>query len=632
MFGRFGAAVGALLVLALTPGAALSGTADGAPPPHAKSHESMNAHIGTTIDPATHPGRAIYAQHCAMCHEGTVAKAPSPHFLAMMAPDAVLAALNDGVMKQQGAMLASSERGLVAEYLTRTSLADYHPPAAPAACKSALIDFAHAQPPARAGWGHDNRRFVSADAAGLSGADVAALKLKWAFAFPASVRARSQPAIGWGTLFVGSQDGTVYAFELASGCLKWRTRVSAEVRTAIVLDPDQRRLYFGDLLGRVHAADAATGRLLWSIKADDHPSVTITGTPTLASGRLFVPVSSLEVVSAGDPKYACCTFQGSVLALDPASGAQLWRARTVPGAPAPHGTTTSGAQVLGPSGAPVWNSPSWDAGRGALYFGSGENFSSPADGNSDAVFAVDAASGARRWVTQLTTGDAWNVGCMIDNGNCPAEHGPDYDVAASVLLVPTAEYGDVLVAGQKSGLVFGLDPVTGQILWQVRLGHGGTQGGVHFGMAAEGQHVFVGINDMADTGDGRIYDPALRGAGLHALDAATGRVLWRALAQPRDCGGRDYCDPGISAAVTALPGVVIAGRLDGLLQAYDAANGKVIWSFDTLQQVSTITGKTAAGGAISGPGVAIGEGYLVTNTGYGMYKHMAGALLLVFGR
>lgn len=623
---RFVALVGAMLCLAF--GAA--GLA--AAPPRIVTHESMNAHSGKSIDPTNHPGLAIYASHCAMCHEGAVPKAPSPQFLAMMAPDAVLSALDDGVMRQQAAMLSKPERRLVAEYLTRTNLADYRPAPPPAACAAKGIDFARGTAPAPVGWGHDNRRFVPAEVAGLDRADIANLKLKWAFAFPASVRARSQPSIGWGTLFVGSQDGTVYAFDLATGCVKWTARVSAEVRTAIVIDPVRRMLYFGDLLGRVHAADAATGRLLWSVKVDDHHSATITGTPALADGRLYVPVSALEVVSAGDAKYACCTFRGSVVALDPASGAILWRAMTVPSEPSPHGTSASGAQILGPSGAPVWNSPTWDRGRGALYFGSGENFSSPADGNSDAVFAVDARTGQRRWATQLTPGDAWNVGCMVDNGNCPAEHGPDYDVAASVLLVPTAEHGDVLVAGQKSGLVYGLDPVTGRVLWQVRLGHGGTQGGVHFGMAADSQRVFVGINDMADTGDARVYDARQRGSGLHALDAATGKVLWHAVAEPRDCGGRAYCDPGISAAVTAMPGVVIAGRLDGLLQAFDSGTGKPIWSFDTLQPVPTIAGQPVGGGAISGPGVAIGEGYVVTNSGYGLYMHMPGGLLLVFGR
>ena len=591
-----------------------------------QSRDEFQSRIGQAIDPDKHPGKKLFAENCAGCHEGGVPKAPNTVWLEMMSPDAILGAMNGGVMARMAEGLSPQQRVHIAEYLARVSLADYKPPAPPPSCPSTAL--AGGAPPAAVGWGHDNRRFIPASVAGLPAGTVPSLKLKWAFAYPAAVRARSQPAIGWGTIFVGGHDGTLYAFDLATGCTRWTSRISAEIRTGIVADAATKRLYFGDILGRAYAVDATSGRKLWATKVDPHPNATITGTPTLGGGLLYVPVSSLEVTSAADPAYACCTFRGSVLALDPATGAARWRAYTVPQPARSQGKTAVGTNILGPSGAPVWNSPTYDAKRGRLYFGTGENYSSPADGNSDAVIAVDAKSGRRLWVTSLTKGDAWNVGCMVGNDNCPKENGPDLDVAASPLLIASGGK-DIVVAGQKSGVAHGLDPASGRILWKTRLGHGGTQGGVHFGMAADGPRVFVPINDMADTHDGRKYDAKAAGPGLHAIDAGSGRILWRSIAANR-CGTAPNCDPGISSAVTAIPGIVFAGHLDGQFRAYDSATGKIVWSYDTKQQVKSVSGVMGKGGGMSGPGAAVAGGYVVVNSGYGLYYHMPGNVLLVF--
>jgi len=622
-------AAAALCLALLIPQSALA--VDGKPAlKRIQSTDDLQVHEGPRIDPATAPGGPLFKTNCAMCHEGHVPKAPSPNFLGMMAPDAIVAALTDGVMQAQGSALTPAERIQVAEYLTRTPYASYHRPPPPKACKTTAIDFA-SDVPQSIGWGHDNRRFVPAAVAGLTKADVPHLKLKWAFAFPAATKARSQPTVAWNTLFVGSQDGTVYAFDPDSGCVRWMHAGHVEVRTAIVADAATKRLYYGDLMGHAHALDAATGEELWSVKVSDHADATITGTPTLGGGRLYVPVSSLEVAQAGSAQYACCSFRGSVVALDPANGRELWRAWTVQQEPAELGKKANGAIVLGPSGAPVWNSPTYDAQADRLYFGSGENYSSPADDNSDAMFAVDAKTGRRIWHTQLTRNDAWNVGCMVGNNLCPKENGPDFDLAASVLIIPLPDGKRILVGGQKSGEAWGIDPDTGKVVWHTVVGHGGTQGGVHFGMAAEGTHVFVPVNDMADTGDARVYDAQRSGSGLHMLDAATGHQVW--WNRPADaCDKAKFCDPGISAAVTAMPGVVFAGHLDGMFRAYDAGTGKILWQVDTTKPVPTITGATGKGGSMSGPGAAIWKGHVIVNSGYGMYSHMAGNLLMVFSK
>jgi polyvinyl alcohol dehydrogenase (cytochrome) len=593
------------------------------------STDELQSRSGPTIDVDKHPGRALFNANCAGCHNGGVPKAPQQVWLEMLAPDAILSAMNGGIMSQQAAKLSTVERRQIAEYLVRMPLENYKPPQQPPMCNAARSGFDAASPPAAVGWGHDNKRFTPGSVAGLSPEEVPELKLKWAMAYPASNRARSQPSIGWGAIFVGSQDGTVYALDLATGCTKWRFRASAEVRSGIVADAATKRLYFGDVLARAYALDAMTGKLIWQKKVDDHGNATITGTPTVGGGQLYVPVSSLEVTAAADPKYACCTFRGSVVALDLDSGGQKWKHFTVLDAPSAQGKTKAGTDILGPSGAPVWNSPTYDAATGRVYFGSGENYSSPADGNSDAVFAVDAKSGKRLWVSQLTAGDAWNVGCMMGNENCPKEKGPDLDVAPSILVVPIGGGKTMIVAGQKSADVHGLDPATGNPMWKTSLGHGGTQGGVHFGMAAQGRLVYIPINDMADTRDARVYDASKRGSGLHGVDAATGKVFWKALAD-NGCGDRKFCDPGISSAVSAIPGLAFAGHLDGRFRAYDGRSGKIVWSFDTTEKVKTLTGEMASGGSMSGPGAVISKGYVVINSGYGLYGHMPGNLLMVF--
>lgn len=622
---------GWLAVLALLTGlGAASVLAEQSAGGRVTSTDEFQSRNGTPINVEKHPGKALFEANCVGCHSGAIPKAPAPVWLEMLEPDMVLAAMNEGVMKQQAAHLAPQQRHDIAEYLARIELENYRPPGPPRLCTADKAAFT-GPPPARVGWGHDSARFVPAAVGGVTAANVASLKLAWSFAYPGSNRARSQPAIGWNTIFVGSQNGTVYAFDIDSGCVRWTFRASAEVRTAIVADPDTRQLFFGDIMARAYALDAMTGKLLWQRRVDDHPNATITGTPSLGGGVLAVPVSSLEVTSASDPKYECCTFRGQVIALDPKTGEPKWHAYTVPEPAREQGRNSLGARLLGPSGAPVWDSPTYDATRNRFYFGSGENYSSPADENSDALFAVDAANGGRLWQVQFTKGDAWNTGCMMGNESCPKENGPDLDLAASPLLIPLADGKDVIVAGQKSGVVLGIDPQSGKQLWSRRLGHGGTQGGVHFGMAREGSAVYVPITDLADTHDGRVYDTKLNGTGIHALDAATGNVRWSNRAN-NVCRGKQYCDPGISAAATAIPGAVLAGHLDGRLRAYDRRSGRVLWQWDTTRQVRTISGAMASGGSMSGPGPAVYQGYVVANSGYGLYFHMPGNVMLVFRR
>lgn len=592
------------------------------------------------FDRSTHPGKGLYEESCSGCHDGSVSRAPHFSWLEMMSASVIYEAMNVGVMSVQAAALADGEKLLITEYLTRTKLESgaalkvNEPPM----CTDG--DFDLSSPAQAVNWGHDTNRYSPSTVAGLTVPEIPNLELKWAFAFPDAFRARSQPTIAMGTVFVGSQDGRVYALDLETGCARWTFSAAAEVRTGIVLSLSEAPMskdnpplaYFGDIIARFYAVNALTGELVWSLKADDHPSATLTATPAFHEGMVFVPVSSLEVIPAADPAYECCTFRGSVLAIDATNGDVLWRHHTIPGEPSEVSRTSIGTKVLSPSGAPVWSSPTVDVKRGLIYVGTGENYSSPADENSDAVLAIDMATGARVWTRQSTSGDAWNVACMMaDNPNCPPEDGPDFDHGSSILIVELDKDKDILLAGHKNGTVYALDPDNkAEVLWATEVGRGSIQGGVHFGMSAADTQLYVPINDMNNTRNGDYLDPEQARPGMHSIDANTGKLLWSNV-QKNVCFDEDeFCDPGISSAVTSIPGAVFAGHLDGFVRAYASGDGALLWEYDTRPERIGVNGIAGYGGSMSGAGPAIVAGHLVINSGYGLYNHEPGNLLMVF--
>ena len=570
----------------------------------------------------------LYAANCASCHDSGAAGAPKRDAIERMAPRRILAALTSGVMQAQGAALAPVDRVLLSEYLGRNAALEVAE--AGRRCDGRLR---FAGRPLWNRWGNNlaNTRFQPAAAAGISADQAPRLELAWAFAFPEAARARSQPAVTAEAVFTGSQSGRVYALDTQTGCIWWSYDAGAEVRSAPTIATDARgrptRLYFGDFAGTVHAVDAATGEGIWRRSVRDHPDGTITGSVTLHDGRLFVPMSSTEIVSAINPDYACCTFRGGVTALAAADGRPLWRMHTTD-APRRVGATRVGTAIMAPSGAPVWSTPTVDARRGLIYVGTGENYSSPANHMSDAIIAIEAASGRVRWVRQTTSGDAWNGACgRVAGPNCPAEDGPDFDFGAPPMLVTLADGRDIILAGQKSGMVHALDPDReGAVLWQRRAGMGGFNGGIHWGMASDGRTLYVGIADTP--GHTRPTGPPR--PGLHAFDAATGRELWSRI-EPLVCNElRHECMTALSAPVTLTPGIVFAGALNGRLMAYSSVDGRTLWQVETHRPFTAINGVEAAGGSIDSAGPVVAGGMLVVNSGYDKFGQIAGNVLLVY--
>jgi polyvinyl alcohol dehydrogenase (cytochrome) len=592
-------------------------------------------HRDDAPDPAAiKRGTEIYSQICSACHEQGLGRAPQRDMLRYMTPESVDRALTEGVMRAQAAGLSAEDIRMVSEYIADRKMGEK--PIPPLMCKAGASPFLTAEPPPFSGWGltPDNSHAIPTRVAGIGRADVARLKLKWALVYPAAVRARSQPAVAGGAIFVGSHNGDVFALDRATGCARWIYRAAAEVRTGIVVSPwrvhdavIRPTLYFGDIVGNIYAVNARTGALVWKFRADPHPSVTITATPVLHGHRLYVGVSSLEEGRPSDPHYECCTFRGSVLAVDAATGDPIWRTyMTDP--PTPQGVNSVGARRLGPSGVAIWSSLAVDEKRGRLYVDTGDNYSSPASKFSDAIVALDMKTGAIDWSYQALSTDVWNLACsQADLSNCPSEKGPDFDFGAGVVLGHASDGHDYVLAGQKSGTVFAVDPDTGALKWKTKVGRGGLVGGVHFGMAQVGDTLYVPVSDLPD---GRVYDEPAR-PGLYALDIRTGKYVWKAPATDV-CGGKPLCHPGYGAAITATPELVFAGSDDGHLRIYDAADGKVLWDFDTDRPATGVNGALGHGGAMGGGSAPIAyKGDLVVNSGYAFIGAMPGNLLLVFG-
>lgn len=462
--------------------------------------------------------------------------------------------------------------------------------------------------------------------------NVSTLELAWAFAFPDTTRARSQPTVTPDTTYIGSQDGTVYALNSASGCVRWTFQADGEVRGAPALttaaETEQDLLLFGDFKANTYAVDAQSGDLLWKARVHDHPLATITGSVTADASRVYVPVSSSEVVPAAQPNYPCCTFRGALAALNLADGSLAWRTYTTE-EPVPQEPNAAGTAQFGPSGAPIWSNPTLDPKRGVVLATTGQNYSSPATGTSDAVIALDAETGEVRWVTQVTPNDAWNGACGRKTANCPKESGPDFDIGASAVLATLADGSERIFAGQKSGMAYAMDPNdNGKLLWSKRVGSGGTMGGVHWGMSTDSARLYVGVSD-APTGNP--YTVGKPQPGVNALDPRTGEFVWRALL-PYECDPalKFACWQGVSAAISSSPGLVFAGSLDGRLRAFDARSGAVLWTYETLRDYDTVNGVPGRGGAIEADGPVIANGRLYVTSGYDKWGELPGNVLLVF--
>ncbi len=584
------------------------------------------------------PGERVYRERCAGCHDLTTQRIPPRSALQQMPAAKILRVLDFGVMMSVAYPLRRDERDAVATYLG-TAASEPAPPAS-AFCADRTVRLkadTTGETPRWNGWSPaaTNTRYQLDG--GLTADQVRHLELKWAFAFDGDVSTFNQPTVVGDNLFVGSASGAVYALDTASGCIHWMFQANGPVRSSLLL-VNKDTLVFSDLVGWTYAVAPRTGTVIWKVRPEEHEAARLTGAPVAHDGVVYIPVASWEESRALGPSYECCTFRGSLVALRLSDGQQVWKTYTIDGPATKMGTTKNGTAIYGPSGAGIWSAPTIDAKRGVLYVATGDNYSTPPTKTSDALMAINLKTGRVAWTRQITQGDAYNSGCGNNNGNCPSENGPDFDFGSSAMLV-TANGRDLVVAGQKSGVVTAVDPArNGEIVWQTRVGKGGVNGGVQWGMASDGANIYAAVSDVARVpntnpapGDtARFVLSPTEGGGLTALTIADGKKAWSAAPPPCRAGAPRGCSPAQSAALSAVPGLVFSGSLDGHLRAFDVRDGSVVWDVDTVREYDAVNGVKGRGGSMDGPGAVIAGGMLFVNSGYSRFDGMPGNVLLAF--
>ena len=289
---------------------------------------------------------------------------------------------------------------------------------------------------------------------------------------------------------------------------------------------------------------------------------------------------------------------------------------------------TAGTQMFGPAGAAIWSAPTVDKKRNLLYVGTGNSYTEVDTNGADAILAIELETGKVRWVHQFTAHDDYLMGCEDPRqyiANCPSKLGRDLDFGSSPILRRLPDGREVVLAGQKSGMLYALDPDNdGKLLWQVSAGRGGALGGIEWGPAADDQNVYVAISDVMT----REFSPA---GGLAAFKIASGERIWHTPAPPPACSGSmRRCTAAQSAAVTVIPGTVFSGSQDGHLRAYSTGDGSMLWDYDTRRPYDTVNGIPGHGGSLDTGGPAIANGMLFVNSGYGKFFGEPGNVLLAF--
>jgi polyvinyl alcohol dehydrogenase (cytochrome) len=568
---------------------------------------------------------AIYTQRCATCHDHATGRMPSREAMRDMMPQDVIFDLTFGVMQPQGLGLSAQEIAALAEYLTGKSAVPGPQPDPNANRCTDSGQPIHLDGSEWNGWGRDveNSRFQPQP--GFAAADVPNLKVKWVFAYPGPL-VGSQPTVAGGRVFASSTTGLVYSLNAKTGCTYWTFQAESEVRSAMSVGAfpgghATTALYFADLMkANAYALDTVTGKLLWKTKLDPHPLARITGAPVFYGDRLFVPVSAQEEGYGADQSYPCCTFRGSVVALDAGTGKIMWQTHPIQDEPRPFKKSADGVQMYGPAGAAVWSAPTVDVKRGLIYVGTGDSYTDITTNATDAIVAIDMKTGDIRWINQVTPHDNYLYGCDTPGkGICPDPVGPDYDFGSSPVLHTQPDGKQIILAAQKSGFVYALDPDSGgKTLWKVQAGPGSMGGGIEWGIADDGEAAFVPIANRANS-------------SLTALRTSDGQTIWHKAAPPGDCSwGKKGCAGVESAAPTAIRGIVFSGATDGHLRAYSAADGSIVWDFDTAQSYDAVNGVVAHGGSIGTSGPTITNGMLYVNSGEGRFAGHRGNALIAF--
>ncbi len=624
----------------------------------ATQRAAQPAQNGTRQTPAARPGgklvgpperiaaQALFNKHCASCHLNAKASAkavpltgrtpPNTEVLGQMSTEAIYAALTTGAMAQQGQTLTSDQKRMIAEFFGGHPLGSMD-----AGEASRMANRCASNPPMSDaagdaswnGWGNDidNSRFQPAPAAGLTATDVPRLKLKWAFGIPYGAETSGQPSVVGGRVFFGEDTGFAYSVNAATGCVYWSYRADAPIRTAALVARIHRNgravdaVFYGDKRANVYALDVRTGALLWKRNLSPRLLSHITGAPVFYDGRIYVGLAGSEELVSSDPHYPCCTYRGSLWALDADTGKVIWRTYTIPEPPHPTKKNEIGTQLWAPAGASIWDAVTIDPKQHAIYAGIGNAFTDPPAALSDSVAAFDMKTGKVLWHYQGVHGDASPGGCFGPGprgAECPKVEGPDWDYGDSPILRTLPDGKRVLVDANKGGYVVGLDPDHGgKVLWKADLSAGRPGGPIQV------QILWGGAAD-----DKNVYYP-LNGGAVAAVRLSDGKIAWRVPIKPSDAhlDARGHGRVGLEGAVTVIPGVVFAGGWDGVLHALSTTDGHELWQYDTAREYTTVNGGKAHGGSLGAPGPVVAGGMLFVGSGYvGTGNGMPGNVILAF--
>jgi polyvinyl alcohol dehydrogenase (cytochrome) len=590
-------------------------------------------------------GEQIFTARCKGCHEPAIEHAPDRRTLAAMPANQIVQVLTSGNMVPMAAGLSDGDKQSVASFLTGAPAGGGGGRQIAANVPRGVDRMCETHPairPTGSDWtqvGGDDNASRFQPSPGLKAADVPRLKVKWAYAMAGG----SMPTVIGDWLFIANRTGQLYALDARTGCAHWVIDAASRTTPMIIrtpISPSGWATFIGERNRTVRAIDAQTGKDIWkSVELEKHPVAGITGSPVVSGGQVFVPMTSGEEGAGRQGTYACCSFRGSLVALDLKTGAKQWQTYVITEPLKPLRPNKVGTMMQGPAGGAIWSAPTADAKRGLVYMTTGDSYTEADTKGADAVVAMDMKTGAIRWSHQVTEDDNFITGCAPKANagpNCPEDLGPDYDFGASPILFKLKGGKEVLLSGQKSGIVYGMDPATGKLLWKTPVGSGSTLGGIEWGMAADAQRLFVANSDI-----GIIFDdirkatgkpvvstwPAPARPGLTAVDPASGKILWHVPAPKAPCkyaGDRSRdrapgaCINAQSAAPSAMPGVVFSGTVDGWFRAYDAATGKIMWedsttarTYDTVNAV-----KGQPGGSLDGLGPAIANGMVFTMSGF----------------
>jgi len=575
-------------------------------------------------------GKELTAANCTACHENKELNIASLEAMSLATENELFYVMAEGKMQNQTEHLSESEIRKIAKYISsaeETSLFR---------CSRALILTDLVPDEDWTSWGNGplNKRYQKNTR--INSSNIINLKLKWSFRLKGG-NARAQP-ISVGKLILVATKDTLFALDSSSGCSFWSFKSPSEFRTS----PAYGRkaglyVFIVDQELVTYKLDLLTGKLIWKTQLPRESDWNMSsGSISIVDSHLIVPISTVETIAPLNPRHECCTTSGGIAKVNIETGEVIWFHRVLKPAEHVGKVRITRTKKFAPAGAAVWNTPGIDLKKGKVFFGTGQSTQSPASEFSDAIISLDLKTGERVWSTQTLAGDAHNVACevpMARQWGCPYENGPDYDFGASVIKSKTSKEEEILLAGQKSGWVFGLEPNSGQIIWKNRIGRGGTLGGIHTGMATDDKKLYVPNSDREV---GRKYDWDAK-PGLYALDIDTGKIIWTFLLDD-DCKKRNElmdgkggnCFKAFSAPPSVASDVVFVGSLDGRLFGVSAKTGRALWEFDTLKTFLTVDKSKAIGGAMDIAGPVITQDQLLVMSGYGTHGQFPGNVLLVF--